>query len=85
MCAEQLTSDDRAVLNDLLGGIDPYRVECSGFTPLVERPLSLLAESADETAHFINLAVLPAEEAADLLASAEAPRVFLDPGIRRDQ
>ena len=36
LCAEQPTADDRAVLNDLLGGIDPYRVECSGFTPLVD-------------------------------------------------
>ena len=27
--------------------------------------------------------VLPTEEAADLVASADAPRVFLDPGIRR--
>ena len=33
-CAEQPTADDRAVLNDLLGGID-YHVESSGFTPPV--------------------------------------------------
>ena len=45
-CAEQATADDRGVLNDLLGGIDPHRVECSGFTPLVERLLSLSAEGA---------------------------------------
>ena len=46
MCAEQPTADDRVVLNDLLGGIDPCRVECSGFTPLVERLLSLPVEGA---------------------------------------
>ena len=39
MCTEQPTADGRVVLNDLLGGFDPYRVECSGFTPLVERLL----------------------------------------------
>ena len=58
MCAEQLTSDDR----------DLYRVECSGFAPLVERFLSwptegpgpqpltrlLWRRGADEVAHFIS-------------------------------
>ena len=39
-------ADDRAVFNDLLGGIDPCRVECSGFALLVERLLSLPAEGA---------------------------------------
>ena len=33
---------------------------------------------------FINSAVFVTEEAAVLLSSAEAPKVFLDPGIRRD-
>ena len=40
MRAEQ-PADDRAVPGDLLGRIDPNRVECSGFIPLVERILSL--------------------------------------------
>ena len=44
MCAEQPTADDRTVLIDLLGGIDPHRVESSGFTLLVERLLSLPAQ-----------------------------------------
>ena len=68
------------VLNDLFGGIHPHRVGGSGFTLLVERLLSLPAKGAapqpltsllgpngaHEIAHFINSAVLPTEEAADL-------------------
>ena len=41
VCAEQPTADDRAVLHDLLGGIDP-------FTPLLERLLSLLVGAAPQ-------------------------------------
>ena len=65
MCAELATADDRAVLNDLLGGNEPYLVECSRFTPLIEgllssppkgaapQPLTRLLEpnGADEMAH----------------------------------
>ena len=62
MCEEHPAAGDGADLNDLLGGTDPYRVECSRFTPLVERLVSLPAEGA---------APQPRTR------PAEAPKVFL--------
>ena len=78
------------MLNDLLGGIDPYRVESSGLTPLAERLLSLLVEGAapqpltrllqpngaGEIPHFINSAVLPPEEATAAAPSAKSRYLF---------
>ena len=93
MCAEQPTADDPAVLNDLLGRIDPYRVESSRFTPLVGRLLSFPAErhlslSPGCWSPMVLtrwLIFIKSRRQISLLQLRQAPRFFLDRGIRRDR
>ena len=85
--------DDRAVLVDLVGGLD-YKEQSAKFIGLEENLLSLPPEGAepkplpgplwltreDDVRHFINTAVLPARKQASHLSAASAPPVFIDQG-----
>ena len=95
MCTEQPELSDKEVFGSLAGlGLEYFETTPS-FTPLVDSLLSLPAQGAepqplsrllgptgvDEVASFCK-SVLPTEVCAQRLASADAPRSYLDPKLR---